>query len=103
MGDWQPNADAPSAMRDLTARLQEDPGYAWSWQCNLAVPIMDVTGVSHEQANQAAAHLMQHLFDIDITKHKSWPGYPKAPAQEYAELRIAAEREEDHERENARG
>lgn len=45
--------------------MRDDPEYAWSWHCNLAMPIMDSTGVSHEAANKAAARLMQHLFAID--------------------------------------
>lgn len=88
------NSDPVSAMRALSDALKADPGYAWAWHCNLSMPIMDATGCSGELANQAGAHLMHHLFGIDITQHRYWEG-TKSPAQEYAELRIAAEREED--------
>ena len=80
----QPAEPAPHAMQQLTAALKADPDYAWSWHCNLAMPVMDATGVTHRAANEAGARLMRHLFDIDITKH---PHYsvraesPAAPAQ----------------------
>lgn len=80
----QPAKPAPHAMQQLTAALKADPDYAWSWHCNLAMPVMDATGVTHRAANEAGARLMRHLFDIDITKH---PHYsvkaesPAAPAQ----------------------
>lgn len=63
---------APNALRQLTAALQADPDYAWSWHCNLAMPVMDATGVTHRVANEAGARLMRHLFDIDITNHPHW-------------------------------
>jgi hypothetical protein len=69
---------APHAMQQLTAALQADPDYAWSWHCNLAMPVMDATGVTHRTANEAGARLMRHLFDIDITKH---PHYAAPVAQ----------------------
>lgn len=78
----------------LTTKIQADPEYAWAVHCNLAVPIMDVTGVSHELANEAAAHLMQHLWQTDITTHPHYTG-GKSDAQLYAEMRIAADIEED--------
>lgn len=60
---------APSALSKLTDALVADPEYAWSWHCNLAMPIMDSTKVSHRDANIAAARLMQHIFGIDTAKH----------------------------------
>lgn len=86
----------PSAVAAIKQAMADDPGYAWAWHCNIAVPIMDATGVSHETANEAAAHLMQHLFDCDITTNEHYQ-YGKSGAQQYAETRIAAEREEDAE------
>lgn len=82
------------AFEALKVAMAADPEYAWSWHCNLAVPIMDAAGISHEKANVAACYLMQHLFDYDVTADSRYE-YGKAPAQEYTELRIAAEREED--------
>jgi len=83
-----------TAFDELKAAMQADPEYAWSWHCNFAMPIMDASGISHEKANKAAAHLMQHVFDYDITTHPHYQ-YDKSGAQQYAEFRIAAEREED--------
>lgn len=80
-----------SALRNFIAT---DPEYAWGWQCNLAVPIMDATGVDHRQANEAAALIMRQLFDYDITTHPHYE-YGKSGAQQYFEARVEAEREED--------
>jgi hypothetical protein len=77
----------------LAAEIAADPDHAWGWHCNLAMPIADATGVSHELANKAAAHLMQHLFDYDITTDERYQ-YDKSSAQAYAEMRIEADRED---------
>lgn len=83
-----------NAFGALKVAIQADPDYAWSWHCNLAVPVMDVIeGATHEQANQAAALIMQQMFDYDITQHPHYPG-KKSSQQEYFELRVAAERDE---------
>lgn len=74
--------------------IQRDPDYAWALHCNIAMPIMDSIGCTHEQANEAAAHLMQHLFDYDVTTHEHYV-YGKSGAQQYAEMRMAADIEED--------
>jgi hypothetical protein len=87
-------APAIKAAWDALTEAMKDPDYAWSWQCNLAMPIMDATGVSRELANVAAAHLMQHLWGCDITTHPEYR-WGKSGAQRYAELRIAADAEED--------
>ena len=59
-----------AALVALKRAMAEDPMYAWSWHCNIAMPIMDATGVSHALANEAAARLMRHLFDIDTSKNE---------------------------------
>lgn len=80
---------------ELKAAIHADPDYAWGWQCNLAVPMRDVIpGVTHAQANRAAALIMRQLFDYDITTHKHYDG-GKSAAQKHFELRIAAEQAED--------
>lgn len=81
------------AWAGMEAAMQ-DPDYAWGWHCNLAVPIMDATGITHKQANMAAAHLMQHLWKCDITTHPNYQ-YEKSDAQAYAEFRIEADKAED--------
>lgn len=47
--------------------LKDDFEYAWGWHCNLAMPIVDTLGISHQDANRAAAALMQHMFGVDLT------------------------------------
>ena len=78
----------------LQQLIQSDEEYAWALFCNIAIPIMDSMDCSHRDANEAAAFLMSHLWDYDITKDARYE-YGKSAAQEYAEMRIAAEREED--------
>jgi hypothetical protein len=87
---------APAPIEALSAEIAANPDHAWGWHCNIAMPIMDATGVSHELANQAAAHLMQHLFGYDITTDERYQ-YQKSNAQSYAEIRIAADIAEDAE------
>ena len=78
-----------AALADI---IRADPDYAWAWHCNLAMPILDVTGVSHEKANEAAAYIMATLFECDITTHPNYAG-KKSAVQEYHEYRVAADRE----------
>lgn len=80
----------------LAAEIRSDPELAWAWHCNIAMPIFDVVGCSHKEANEAAAHLMQHLFECDITTHPHYE-HGKSGAQIYAEFRIARDRDEDAE------
>lgn len=61
--------DVPVALHALKTALAADPDFAWSWQCNIAMPIKDRLRCSHGEANKTAADLMRHLFDIDITTH----------------------------------
>ena len=77
----------------LKTAIQSDPEYAWSWHCNLAVPIMDAVNASHTDSNRAAALIMQQMFDCDITTHPHYVG-GKSPAQSYFKMRVQAEREE---------
>lgn len=82
------------AVQALIGEMKADPELAWAWHCNIAVPIMDAANVDHQTANETAAFLMFHLFDYDITTHPHYE-HGKTDAQRYAEVRIAAEREED--------
>lgn len=59
--------DLSMGVQILKDNLQGDMDYAWSWFCNIAVPMQD-EGVSHETSNKAAARVMQNLFGVDITK-----------------------------------
>lgn len=85
-----------SPLEMLSAEIASDPEIAWAWHCNLAMPIMDAADTSHKLANEAAAHLMQHLFGYDVTTDTRYE-YGKSGAQGYAEMRIAADLKEDAE------
>ena len=54
-----------SPMEELTRKLVDDEGYAWSWHCNIAMAFQDEGG-SHESSNKAAARFMQNAFGIDL-------------------------------------
>lgn len=86
-----PVEPAPHAMQQLTAALQADPEYAWSWHCNLAMPVMDATGSTHRIANEAGARLMRHLFDIDITKHPHYQVEAAANVSKSVQKRLAVQ------------
>ena len=58
----------------IKAAMKADRGYAWSWHCNFAVPIQDAIGSSHKDANEAAARLMQHIWDVDVTVFPEYTG-----------------------------
>jgi hypothetical protein len=95
-----PTPNPLHARQALEAALKADPDYAWAWHCNLAMPIMDDLKVSREHANWAAARLMRHCFDIDITRHANWdlgnvppPQNPKAERREEIAVDIAARKE----------
>lgn len=48
----------------LKEAVQNDPEYAWGWQCNLAMTLLDAgVGLNSLQANKAANSIMSHLFD----------------------------------------
>jgi hypothetical protein len=62
-----------SASNLLRASLQKDNGYAWAWHCNIAMPLFDAkVGLSHREANDCAAILMRHLFNVDIKESPEW-------------------------------
>lgn len=65
----------PSAFERLKVAARADHAYAWSLHCNLAVPIMD-SGVSHQTANVAAAAIVRHWWDIDVTMFDEWKSFP---------------------------
>ncbi len=91
----QENSEHP--FEALKALIHADTEYAWAWHCNLAVPIMDAANVDHKEANQVAALIMAQMFGYDITTHPHYQdfGYSKSASQEYFELRVAAEQDED--------
>jgi len=66
--------DIATAWSTLKAAIQGDPEYAWSWHCNLAVPILDRSHglLTQRQANEIAADLVQHFFGVDIRANGNW-------------------------------
>lgn len=64
----------PSPFALLTEQLKEDPEYAWSWHCNIAMGIFDRVDnqISHRKSNEIAASMMKSFFDIDITTNPSY-------------------------------
>lgn len=96
-------------LKSLSAAIAGDAEYAWAVFCNIAMPVKDsyaktfgaatvfgwMTDESqHQVANEAAAHLMQHLFGYDVTTHPNYE-YGKNQAQAHAEFRIAMDEAED--------
>lgn len=59
---------AQVAMNILKAEMK-DPGYAWSWHCNIAMPFYDGLPENepdrHKRANIGAGRVMRHVFDVD--------------------------------------
>ncbi len=53
--------DAPSPFDLLREQIKDDPEYAWSWHCNIAVRAMD-EGVEHALANTIARRVMGEIF-----------------------------------------
>ena len=95
--DWKCVMSAtenPRGFSLLSAEICADPEVAWAVFCNIAVPLRDATGLARQPANEAAAHLMQHLFGCDITTHEHYE-YGKSGAQSFAEFRIAMDDAED--------
>lgn len=60
------------AMEALRAAMRGDPGYAWSWHCNLAMMAVDA-GAPHQAANERAADLMKNLFAVDTRYNEHFP------------------------------
>ena len=73
--------EVAQAFAVLRQAMHDDPEYAWSWHCNIAMASVD-EGRTHFQANRAAARFMQNCFGIDITKSEQWAslGLDKTPA-----------------------
>lgn len=66
-----PPAAIISAYEIIQKAIQTDPGYAWSWHCNIAMPMYD-EGVDHFTANRGAARVMQILFKTDTSQFKEY-------------------------------
>jgi len=62
----------PESMATVTNAIRNDPGYAWSWHCNIAMAAMD-EGVNHMAANKLAARFLMILTGVDTTKNPHFP------------------------------
>lgn len=82
--------DLETCFNVIREAMLSDPSYLWAWQCNLSTPIMDATGLLHDQANQAAALILAQLFKVDSTTCTEYT-YPKSMAQIYFEARCEAD------------
>ena len=69
--------DSKQHMEGLRAAMREDEYYAWTWHCNLAMPMQD-EGMSFAAANRAAARIMKNFFDVDPTKSEFYRDSVKA-------------------------
>lgn len=61
------------AMNTLREALHNDPEYAWSWHCNLAMASID-EGMDWNSAQFAAARFMRICFGVDTTKNDHFEG-----------------------------
>jgi hypothetical protein len=52
------------AMNVIRQAMREDPGYAWTWHCNIACLLLD-EGVAHDRANDRASGFMKLAFDVE--------------------------------------
>jgi hypothetical protein len=65
-------------MNIIKSAMRDDPHYAWTWHCNVAVSMMD-EGAPHDAANAAAARFMRLAFDVDTTKAPQSAGADDEP------------------------
>lgn len=65
----------PESMATVSKAIRNDPGYAWTWHCNIAMAAVD-EGVDHMTANKLAARFLMILTGVDTTKN---PAFPKEP------------------------
>ena len=72
----------PESMATVTNAIRNDPDYAWSWHCNIAMAAMD-EGVNHVAANKLAARFLMILTGVDTTKNPHFPKEPVEPELAY--------------------
>jgi hypothetical protein len=77
----QEQAPVADAMKTVTKAMQDDPDYAWSWHCNVAMAFVDAGGDSYT-ANQGAARFMRLLANVDPAHEL--PSHP--PRREWRSL-----------------
>ncbi len=67
-----------AAFEILKSAMRDEPGYAWTWHCNIAVASAD-EGLTHAASNAAAARFMKLCFDVDTSKPPTGPVEPEEP------------------------
>ena len=72
----------PESMATVSNAIRNDPDYAWSWHCNIAMAAMD-EGVNHVAANKLAARFLMILTGVDTTKNPHFPKEPVEPELAY--------------------
>tara|TARA_Y100000034_G_C6803253_1_gene360457 strand:- start:507 stop:935 length:429 start_codon:yes stop_codon:yes gene_type:complete len=55
------------ALEVMSEAMKADPGFAWSWHCNVAMAARDA-GAPHKEANERAADFMKRAFGVDTSK-----------------------------------
>jgi hypothetical protein len=73
-----PVETVPNAMQTVIGAMQADPGYAWSWHCNVAMAFVDAGG-DHYTANQGAALFMRLLANVEPAHELPSPHAQPAP------------------------
>lgn len=72
----------PESMATVSQAIRNDPSYAWTWHCNIAMAAMD-EGVDHMTANKLAARFLMILTGVDTTKNPAFPKEPVEPELAY--------------------
>jgi len=54
------------ALKVLSGAMKDDPMYAWSWHCNIAMAAID-EGAPRDSGNAAAARFMHAAFGVDTS------------------------------------
>jgi len=67
----------PRAMTHVTAQMNEDLDYAWSWHCNIAMAAVDA-GCDHMIADEGAARFLQTLAGVDTREHAAFKAIQNA-------------------------
>lgn len=54
-------------------QMIDDPEYAWSWHCNIAMFLYDnIKSLGHKQSNELAVVFMNHFFKCDTSKFSEY-------------------------------
>lgn len=57
-----------TALEIISSAMRDDPHYAWTWHCNLAMAYFDEGIVGPLIANKAAARFMKLAFGVDTSE-----------------------------------